>query len=109
MRSAGESRSRGAVCIVGACLASCGRHFAARRWPQRAHLQPRPRNLARDSGTKRQDAGGVCARTRRKIFQIWSEDGMKSVLLLAHGSPESASEAEIREFLNNVTGRRGLP
>ncbi len=34
---------------------------------------------------------------------------MKAVLLLAHGSPESASEADIREFLNNVTGGRALP
>lgn len=34
---------------------------------------------------------------------------MKAVLLLAHGSPDSASEADIRAFLNNVTGGRGLP
>jgi ferrochelatase len=34
---------------------------------------------------------------------------MKAVLLLAHGSPESANEADIREFLNNVTGGRPLP
>ncbi len=34
---------------------------------------------------------------------------MKAVLLLAHGSPDSASEADIREFLNNVTGGRALP
>src|SRR5438270_5474367 len=34
---------------------------------------------------------------------------MKAVLLLAHGSPESADEAEIREFLKNVTGGRQLP
>jgi ferrochelatase len=34
---------------------------------------------------------------------------MKAVLLLAHGSPESANEADIREFLNNVTGGRALP
>jgi len=33
---------------------------------------------------------------------------MKAVLLLAHGSPESADEAEIREYLNNVTGGRML-
>jgi ferrochelatase len=33
---------------------------------------------------------------------------MKAVLLLAHGSPESADAAEIREFLNNVTGGRQL-
>jgi len=34
---------------------------------------------------------------------------MKAVLLLAHGSPESASDADIREFLSNVTGGRTLP
>lgn len=34
---------------------------------------------------------------------------MKAVLLLAHGSPDSASEADIREFLKNVTGGRALP
>ena len=34
---------------------------------------------------------------------------MKAVLLLAHGSPDSASESDIREFLNNVTGGRALP
>lgn len=34
---------------------------------------------------------------------------MKAVLLLAHGSPESANEADIREFLDNVTGGRALP
>jgi ferrochelatase len=34
---------------------------------------------------------------------------MKAVLLLAHGSPDSASESDIREFLNNVTGGRQLP
>jgi len=33
---------------------------------------------------------------------------MKAVLLLAHGSPESADAGEIREFLNNVTGGRQL-
>jgi protoporphyrin/coproporphyrin ferrochelatase len=34
---------------------------------------------------------------------------MKAVLLLAHGSPETATEADIREFLKNVTGGRALP
>jgi len=34
---------------------------------------------------------------------------MKAVLLLAHGSPDSSTEADIREFLNNVTGGRTLP
>ena len=34
---------------------------------------------------------------------------MKAVLLLAHGSPDSADESDIREFLNNVTGGRALP
>ena len=33
---------------------------------------------------------------------------MKAVLLLAHGSPPSADEADIREFLKNVTGGRAL-
>jgi protoporphyrin/coproporphyrin ferrochelatase len=33
---------------------------------------------------------------------------MKAVLLLAHGSPESADESDIREYLNNVTGGRTL-
>jgi len=33
---------------------------------------------------------------------------MKAVLLLAHGSPESADAADIREFLNNVAGGRAL-
>jgi protoporphyrin/coproporphyrin ferrochelatase len=34
---------------------------------------------------------------------------MKPVLLLAHGSPDTATEADIREFLKNVTGGRTLP
>jgi ferrochelatase len=34
---------------------------------------------------------------------------MKAVLLLAHGSPDTATEADIREFLKNVTGGRELP
>src|SRR3954465_7522163 len=34
---------------------------------------------------------------------------MKAVLLLAHGSPDAATEADIREFLKNVTGGRALP
>jgi len=34
---------------------------------------------------------------------------MKAVLLLAHGSPDTAAEADIREFLSNVTGGRVLP
>src|SRR4051812_22933766 len=34
---------------------------------------------------------------------------MKAVLLLAHGSPDTATEADIREFLKNVTGGRALP
>jgi ferrochelatase len=34
---------------------------------------------------------------------------MKAVLLLAHGSPDTATESDIREFLNNVTGGRALP
>src|SRR5438270_12584081 len=33
---------------------------------------------------------------------------MKAVLLLAHGSPDTATEADIREFLKNVTGGRAL-
>jgi ferrochelatase len=34
---------------------------------------------------------------------------MKAALLLAHGSPDTATEADIREFLKNVTGGRTLP
>src|SRR3954468_12479151 len=34
---------------------------------------------------------------------------MKAVLLLAHGSPDTATEADIREFLKYVTGGRALP
>jgi protoporphyrin/coproporphyrin ferrochelatase len=34
---------------------------------------------------------------------------MKAVLLLAHGSPDPATESDIRGFLNNVTGGRALP
>jgi protoporphyrin/coproporphyrin ferrochelatase len=34
---------------------------------------------------------------------------MKAVLLLAHGSPDTATESDIREFLSNVTGGRALP
>jgi len=34
---------------------------------------------------------------------------MKTVLLLAHGSPDTATEADIREFLKYVTGGRALP
>src|SRR3954451_13551786 len=92
---------------MGARFLCGGGHSAARRRTQRTHLQSWSRDTAGDSGAKRKDAGGFRARARGKIFE--GDDGMKAVLLLAHGSPDSASEPDIREFLNNVTGGRPLP
>src|SRR5436305_4017546 len=109
MRSAGKPRSGSAVRIMGARFLSRRRYLAAGGWTQRTHLQPWSRNLAGDSGRKCKSAGGICARARGELRQGGGKDGMKAVLLLAHGSPDSASEADIREFLNNVTGGRTLP